>query len=856
MTNRLLISSFFIALLLLTGCGDSSENSPEEKAAHLSRQAAEELHKANYRQAEKLIAESIELYASTNNKAVLTEQYALLASVQTKEGKIQSALQSLISLRSLNKESSDRNAELNTMLEIARLYGMLDKRDAALPLLEDVLLSSQLFQLPSLSSRSAMQLGTLYADNGQHTAAAPYFSQAATQFLQLRDTINAVDAMIAALSSLLQRGSTAAASHTLAMCERILDSKKQSFDIGYRYSLIGFAFLQAGQWETAVTAFEKSNANQQTLSPSSYLAQVGLGEVFFQNYSYDNAQQAFVNAYKLAKPYASPPVLAYILIRIADCEMKKNAVAYVQDRTIRALQLYEHAQTLCSRTGFGFGEAVVLHRIGALKEISDDENIAVTYYKRALDKFFSTHLEQSRVHPCVDFRSLITSPLQLMPECYISEPLITLLLRQKKFSEALDYGERIRTFSLQQIAFTSPLQFTDAKKQRLFDHYRTARQRVAELEREVRYAVQSNDNDYTLRLRQQTLTAKKTYSESATTLSSAYPEFGFLSLSRPLSELINTFLPAPVTALRYYFSANEAWVFVVRRNEPTTAVKLSSFGFGLRKKMERFISLLSIPYASESEIKQLSNELYGFLLQPVEQYAAQRFLILPPNGLEKFPFHALMKYDTPLIETTEVSYLPSLYFLTEKKPLPRFITNVAAAGFSFDARWGLEFELRDVRSFFKNAQIILNQNATLQKLQSVKGEFFHIASRFNITPDGECVMQLSDGSSSIVGSETPISTFTSFSSFPFVYLADINTQTNSITLNHILMWLMNGTQSIVINELPITPKVSRVFNEGLYSTYASTFSPYSAYRQGMLQLNSQKEFSNRLSFASYFYYGL
>jgi hypothetical protein len=841
---------------MIAGCGDSSDSTPEERAAHFSHQATDELRKANYHQAEKLIAESLELYASTNNRAALTEQYALLASVQTKEGKIQPALQSLTTLRTLYKETADRNAELNTMLEMARLFGMLDKRDAALPLLEDVLLSSQLFQLPSLSARSAMQLGTLYADNGQHTRAALYLNQATAQFLQLKDTLNAVDAMIALFSSLLQRGNLASAHHYLTRCEQILGSHIVSFDAAYRYTVIGFSLLQAERWEMAVKAFEKSIAYRQTSSPSSYLVHVGLGEAFYQNYSFDNAQQAFVNAYKLAKLHAPPLVLAYMLIRIADCEMKKNAVVYVQDRSIRALQLYEHAQTLCSRAGFGFGEAVVLHRMGALKEISDDENIAVTYYKRAIDRFISANLEPSRVYPCVDFRSLLRSPLQGRPEQYLSEPLILLLLRQKKFGEALEYCERLCALSLQRIAFASPLHFGDAKKRQLYEHYRTAQQRVAESQRELLHLLPSNDNDYTVRLRQQILTAKKAFSESAASLSSAYPEFGFLSLHRSLSELTNTFLPSPVTALRYYCSANEAWVFVVRRNEPVTAVKLSSFGFGVRKKMERFITLLSSSISSESEIRHLSNELYGILLQPVEQYTAQRFLVIPPQGLEKFPFHALMKYDTPLIETTEVSYLLSLHFLMEKKPLPRFLTNVAVAGFSFDARWGLEFELRDVRSFLKNAQIILNQNASLQKLQSVKGEFLHLASRFSVAPDGECTMQLSDGSSSITGNETPISTFTSFSSFPFVYLADINTKTNSITQEHTLLWLMNGAQSIVVNELPLTPKLSRVFNEGLYSTYASTFSPYSAYRQGVLQVSRQKEFSDRLSFASYFYYGL
>lgn len=255
------------------------------------------------------------------------------------------------------------------------------------------------------------------------------------------------------------------------------------------------------------------------------------------------------------------------------------------------------------------------------------------------------------------------------------------------------------------------------------------------------------------------------------------------------------------------------------------------------------------------ELKQLANELYDFLVRPAEPYQSQRFLIIPPEEWEKFPFHALTKSSRTLIEAVEVSYLPSLYFLREKKSSPKFITNVVAAGFSPDARWGLEFELRDIRSFFKNAQVMVKQSATPEKLGSVNGEFLHLASLFNATPDGEHSMTLSDGSPSVMGISVPLAKISSITPFPFVYVADIDAKSNFVTVEHSLMWMLNGTQSLIVNELPITPKVSQSFNEELYSTYASTFSPYEAYRQAVTQLIKQKEFSEGLSFAAYFYYG-
>jgi|GEM_PF-3548583 len=859
MSTRLPTYLLIALLLTFSSCGDQSETQTE-KAEQLAAQAEQELHSQRYKEAERHFAESIELFAAEKKTAKVTELYSYLVTSQTEQGKLLPALQSLKTLRSLYKSIADRTSEINTMLEMARMNLLLRKNSDAIALLDEAYLSSQLFQLKPLSARAALMLGNAYVAMDRHAKAVPYFTEAATEFLQLQDTTQAMEALIGALASLLQRNNRTPANQVLLQCEKLLRATADTNLAAKSYTDLGFAFLKADEWMLAKQSFEKS-LRSSSLASTFLLPSIGLGEVFFSNFAYADAQRWFVSAYKNPQSASFPLVKAYLLIRIADCELRKNNLPLNQEQTIRIQQLYEHAHTAFSRTGYRYGEAVVLHRLGLLKEFSSDEYSAVTYYKRSYEKFFTLEPNPVNIHQHLDIRKLITfskgsfnsKPHTALQD--ISSTLVSLLLKQRKYSEALEYAERAHLSLLQQKIFTENIHFADHKKEQLFADIRSAFQKVYELQRALYYVVQSSDNDYAATLQQQLLQTRNAFTASVSAAGQPFPELRLLSPSRSIAELKENYLPSPVTALKYYFSDNEAWVFVIRKDEEISAQQISSFGMELKKKMKRLITLLTTD-GSEYEAKRLSTELYALLIQPVERFATQRFLIIAPEGFEKFPFHALLKNNQPLLATTEVSYLPSLYFLTEKKPLPRFITNVVATGFSSDSRWGLEFELRDVRSFFKNAQVIVNQQATLQKLQTIQGECFRIASHFTTTADGEHFFRLSDGTPSIVGTETPISSFTSLATFPFVYLTDLNTKNNFISTEHKVLWLMNGAQSVVVNELPTTPKLSRIFNEGMYAGYASTFNPYSAYRQGMLHVMNQKEFFEKLSFAFYFYYGL
>ena len=341
-------------------------------------------------------------------------------------------------------------------------------------------------------------------------------------------------------------------------------------------------------------------------------------------------------------------------------------------------------------------------------------------------------------------------------------------------------------------------------------------------------------------------------SESLRKIIERYPEFGILSAGA----LSSASVPISTTVLRYYNTGDACWVFVVREGREITALKVSSYGSILANKMHRYIDGIAKGNSRSGVFTVLSEELYTVLIQPVEQFGSQRFVIIPPDGFEKFPFHALTKNGKSLMEMIEVSYLPSMYFLKQSVSMPNLVTNIAAFGFSSDTRWGLEFELRDIRSFFRNVTLSLNQSATLKQLEDISGEVLHLSTRFGSTIGNEQTFILSDGSSSLMGMTVPVSQFTTLHSFPIVVLNDITPRGNSIAGLHSLLWLLNGSAAVITNEFPLTPKGSKTFVENFYSGYSATLNPFHAYRKAMVELNKQANGSGQSLSSSYFYYGL
>jgi hypothetical protein len=848
---------FLLSTLLLAVFSGCSDKSLQEQAASFSAQANTEIGNYNFQNAEQLLLKSIRITEELKDKPKLVELYSTLSTVHLSLGKYSAALSDLSIVRNSYNQIADRKSEIPVMIEMGKLSFQLGMEDDATAILKEAILSAQIHRFDKLMAQASFELGTILHSSTKNEDASTLLQSASNIFFTLGDTVLAVNASVQQIACLVALNRTVDAKESFASIEPLLrGSHVNTETVRTAYTQCGFAFLSAKEWNLSRQMFQRAlsfgNTPQRETDPQPY---IGLGEMYFNNFAFPQAEQNFEKAYRMSKQIFGSMTEAYLCIRIADCGIRLSEYSPSknnQQTLIAAAQYYERAQSIFTRLHFGIGEALVLHRIGLQKELSGDDNAAIAYYKHALANYEDNDVDEKYFSLPVAFSTLWngTSEHQSVDE-FLSARLISLLLRYHRYNEAYRYYQSERTLYLRTIALHHHITFQDQAKNGLFAAFASAKENEEKLGREMFYAAREKNRNYLLQVQEQHTAAQNTVDKISFT---QFPELTFLcSASDSAHE--STIVPAGITVLDYFIGNNECWAFVLQNETDITAVKLSTYGYELRKKMGEFKEQLFSAKKDTALLSELSEKLYSVLIQPLEKFGKQRFVIIPPIGINKFPFHALSKNGKPLISMIEVSYLPASQFLRTTKRFPKFLNNIVAFGYTPDPRWGLEFELRDIRSFFRNPQIFVNQNATKENLEKTFGEMLQISSPFTSSVDGKFSVTLSDGNPSPVGVEIPISTFASLHPFPLVYMADIDSKGNDIGMQHSLYWLMNGTSSVITTQFPVEAKMTRLFGETFYSTLSSTIDPYGSYRRGVQRLIDEKDFSGNKTWRSFFYYG-
>ncbi|MFA6469100.1 MAG: CHAT domain-containing protein [Bacteroidota bacterium] len=852
-------SATILFALLLTGCGDPDQL-PKEKAERLTQQANTEIARQNYEEAERLLAECVDIHAETNNDAKLAEDYALLSSVQVLAGKIVPALETLAAVRELYRSAADRTAELHTMFQMAKLHFQLGNTSDAVQLLRESFMSASLYRLENLHALAGFEAGKLHLVLQQYEEAIPYLSAAQLYFTSVPDMARLVEtntAMIAALSAV---GKTDEAYTVFQQVETIFAANDPGLNRPKFYRETGNAFSRTEDFSFAranylhaISILEQNKAADN--SEERILSLLGLGELYFYNFSFPEAQQYFVAAYTLAKESTDGYLQAYLLIRISDCLSKVSVYHNANGGMIRASQLYEQAQTLFARQGFGLGEAIAAHRLGMLKELSGDESAAITFYKRAFEKYLDNTVAPVHYTLPVPVEQLYnTSSRSFNANEWFSERLVAVMLKVRRFPEALTYYETMRSVTLQQELKNLAFNFRDPGKRTRYSEFTNGLREKFRLQLELFHLSGANKN-YAAKLQQRLKFIRSKVESDAITLMREYPVFSYIGFSQQsLRQMIDARLSSTSTIADYCIVNNELWVFILRANAEISAHRLSAYANATVKQMQRVIDRLQSSPLQRNVLLDLSEDLYTQLLKPLASLN-QKLIIIPPVRFEKFPFHFLRNGETPVTDMTNIVYLPHVAFINSTAQIPRFVNNVVTFGYTPDFRWGLEFELRDTRSFFRNTQVLVNQSATAAKLESALGEILQISSQYVRNSKREYFFTVSDGSASKSGVSVPAEKFTSLHPFHIVYLSDVQSTPNMMSDLHPILWMLNGAAGVIATQFPINSTVSKTFGENFYSSLSTEINPSLAYRRAVVTLGKMKEYRDGFGGASYFYYG-
>jgi CHAT domain-containing protein len=384
----------------------------------------------------------------------------------------------------------------------------------------------------------------------------------------------------------------------------------------------------------------------------------------------------------------------------------------------------------------------------------------------------------------------------------------------------------------------------------------------------------SEQKQHIAELRSELESAKRFVQNESRQIIAVQPNYETLVAPQPVDVMpLKKYIPHGTLAIEFLPADNQLYIFALTRSQlvvRTSAIEKNN----LLTLMHEYQRLLQDPnvYSGEggeasmpamTRFAVLSTQLYDALLRPVEDLLNHNLVIVTNEAMEGFPFHAIEQQDRRnnvryVIELTSVDYVPSLASLRYHAVTASPIRDIVAFGNPTGKNWSIDYELHDVRSFFRGATLRIGIEASWDNLKSVKADVLQLSTEFSACnaehPLGTFV--LSNGLTVEESMTLPFSKLSELEAVPVVLLSNQYGQGTGLTSAQALLLHLNGTSDVFLNEWIADRRAAKFFSESFYTQLANGLAPGDAYRQALLNLIHTREVSHPRSWGQFFHFGI
>ncbi|MGH2568680.1 MAG: CHAT domain-containing protein, partial [Bacteroidota bacterium] len=455
--------------------------------------------------------------------------------------------------------------------------------------------------------------------------------------------------------------------------------------------------------------------------------------------------------------------------------------------------------------------------------------------------------------------------------------LAEIMLREKKPAESLRYLERNSAKRFRDRFFDVPVEIRHTQLQqdvqRTREKLRQLRRLETEWSRWLSVDPQAASEDQLRALQLEIGRSKEEIAQTAERIARIQPNYELLVRVGEITLAgVQSAIPRGTLVLRFLPAPDQFYIFALTRSRfevRTSAIKADE----LLRMVDEYQRLMQDPnvYAgaagvasvpSMTRFATLSTQLYNALLKPIDDLYERNLLIMPGREFETFPFHTIERQDQKgnvqyVVEFMSVDYLPCFAALTYKTAMSLRTKDVIALGNPTGKNWSVDYELRDIRSFYKAATIRIGLEASWQGLTGARGDVLQISSEFGSgrvsKPLGTFV--LSGGETQGESVELPFEKLSEVPVFPVVYLSNQLGEGSGLAAAHALLLRIAGTADLFLNSWSADRKAAKFFSEYFYTHLANGLAPGDAYRQTLLNMIRTKEVNHPRSWGQFFHYG-
>ena len=874
MASRLSILSCAL-LLLLAQCERNDQ--PLSDATGVFDKAVSFFEDKAYFQAESLFVRSLPVFERSGQTYTVVEANRFLGQIYLAEGRFYTALGRFETALELTQSLKDFRTEMTLRSLIGDSYASLDGFQPALLSYREAHRLSSAFNDLETKASIEMRMGEVSTYTNHLDDAFAYY-QAAFSYYQSQGGVRAAEALGGLGEVLYRQKKLDAAENSLNQARSMIQKGSEPvLDARLRMET-GIVLKARGKNNEALQEFREAANNlrsKKTGRDQEIQLLFNIGMVYFDNGRFVDAKKYFNEAEGLARTAGDGIAEGYLGLLNVRCDERSLPANQKLQDVDRLAGEYQAVAQKFQAGGHRSGEAYAHAQVGRLYESIGNLNRARDEYRQALEIEETTLGEF--IIPKYHHQYQETVNLDAERSSWYAQ-LASLLIQMKGKDEALAVLERGTQHSqaklLQDvsIAIRHPSLKPDLLKARS-----TLRElRMRQIEQSSMLSVRRGfkDDKYVNALHNQISNLQREFATVSDRIISQYPNYEPLLHAGPVKiKDIQASIPAGTLVVRFLPSNDQLHVFALTKTkfEVKSAIVPREKLLSLVAEYQRLMHDPSVytgtsgetSVATMTRFATLSTQLYDYLLRPIDGMLERNLVIIESPEFDRFPFHTIERQDRGgsvkyVIEITSVDYLPSLSAIRFKTTDTERLSRVVALGDPTGKNWSIDYELRDIRSFFKDATVLISRDASWDNLKDAKTDVLQLSSDF-LMSEGDSplgMVALAKVQTPEEVSKIPFEKLTEIQAPAVVVLSNEYGEGFGLSTTHALVLRINGTSDVFFNSWFSDRKAAKFFSEFFYTHLANGLAPGDAYRQALLNLIRTRDVSHPHSWGQFFHFGL
>jgi tetratricopeptide (TPR) repeat protein len=839
----------------LTGCRGPQPADKQQADQDFSR-ARDLLAAGDHRAARPLLSGLVVRDRKLDRGGRVAEELHLLAGSYAATASFDSALSFYAAAQEQYKSLANRGAARGVQLEMALLYRRMGEERRAFTLYTEMERLAKVFndddgvrtiQFAMLPSCRA--LGE-WEENRRILAELFRAASAAD------DPVLVARANLEAGISMKQQGNLDSASQHLLRAFTLADKSPDSLLACTALLYLARTYDAAGKANDALQTFGEALRRADRIADGRRIRQellIRVGNIYLRSRQSAEAARFYRAALRSAISLTDKIAEGYVCVQLGHAEPAANGEA--------TLKYYRSALDLFTGYSYTPGMAYALLSVGREEARENRSNEAVQQLTASIeqeDQCFQPWDADDLYRECSEaFFGRRETPAY--------DELIEVLLLQGRKEEAFWYGGRRRASVLFHALGTfRPRSARDSLRTALEDYWRD-RSLIIGAERQLAETLtrSSQDAQAISDIREVLARARtRLADESAIVAAHDAAYEPLVGITAPTVSHVQQLLPQGSALVHYLPTRRTMYALVISRHGAALEMAATEKEAASAIAAEFLDSLKTAEAANSRRTRELSGLLNEIFVRPIENDIAgvpTLYVILPDN-MPLIPLHTLRRNSTQgtyLAEKVLVHYLPAADALGLPAAPAAAVHDVVALGHPGSSDWDVEYELRDIRAFYKDTRLYFGPQATLATLQGEHADLVHIAAEFrwdDHAPENSCVV-LPDSRSPEMVRCILLEEILGLPAFPTVVLSNLSPGYSAIHPAEPYLFLANGGRTVIMDGYPPQRKTKKYFGEVFYTALLSGMVPCDAFHQVQIEMIRNPEYQSMHTWGAFFLWG-